>query len=89
MAYFFLGNNKSKQFIQIPLNQYKKAIACAKTFDWEELEDSDNNVWPRSFKCKKTGLIAERISQNDPVMFTDGDLLLLTSNEVNVRNIIT
>ena len=51
--------------------EYKKAIECAKTFDWEDI--SVKSGWPRLFKCRKTGLIAQKNSKNSPVMYIDND----------------
>lgn len=87
MAYLFATNENSKQHAQVTYKKYQKAVECAKTFDWEDVGDATD--WPKNFRCKKTGLIAKKTSQDSPVMFVNDDLLLLTSDEVNIRNIIT
>ena len=85
--YLFLTNESSKQHTQVTVQKYQKAVECAKTFDWEDVNDTES--WPKNFRCKKTGITAKKTSENSPVMFVDDDLLLLTSDEVNIRNILT
>jgi len=89
MAYLFLTNENSKQHTQVTIQKYQKAVECAKTFDWEDVGDTEPNAWPKNFKCKKTGITAKKTSENSPVMFVNDDLLLLTSDEINIRNILT
>jgi hypothetical protein len=76
-----LGSNQSVEI-------YKKAIECAKTFDWEEYptDGADPDLWPRRFRCKKTGLIAIKTSCDSPVMYlNDSD----PSNLANLNKICT
>lgn len=91
MPFHFLSGKSDKQYNSAIAAEYQKAVVCAKTFDWEELplEGDKTPEWPKQFKCKKTGIVATRLSPKDPVMFVKDEYLLLTADEVIVKDIIT
>jgi len=80
MAFFQI--TKSQKFEPTIRNKdYEKAIECAKTFDWFDItmiefeEDGSQKqlTWPRTFRCNKTGLEAQKMSENSPVMYINVD----------------
>lgn len=99
MAIHFHNGNDHKNYLPVPPPIYAKAVSAAKTYAWveeeveetftEESEDSKPKPeYPKKFKCSKTGLIATRMHDGDPVMFVKGELLTLTSDEQTVKDII-
>ena len=101
MAIHFLNGKDHKSNSPTAPAKFKRAVDAAKTYDWKEVEkeetpnnfDEDGNEitpaeYPKKFVCKKTGLEAMRHSEDDPVMFVDGELLVLTASDQDVKDII-
>ena len=93
MPFEFHSEAIYKEYIQrASEKELKKAVECAKTFEWENYIDKDNltpDTWPKKLKCKKTGIIVVKTSENSPVVYYNNELLMLTCDDVIIRDIIT
>lgn len=78
MSLFYINNKDS-----YPYNLYKEAIKAAKTYEWEEYEESKFK-----FKCKKTGVIAVKKTEDD-IYYVNDEIITLTSDEFLIKGILT
>ncbi len=66
-----------------PPSPYDKSFAFP-----EDQKEDVKDKYPKEFVCKKTGLIASRKTKDSPVMFVKGKLLLINSDEYDIKKII-
>ena len=96
MAVHFLNGTDFKNHTPAAPKKFQKAVEAAKTYEWVEVEEvtktgEDSEAppeWPKKYECKKTGVVALKKTENDPVMFVDDKLLILTADEQDVKDII-
>ena len=84
MALFFRVGNNEEEYNTCTPNEYKHAIKCAQSFNWEEI----SSTWPKKFKCKTSGFIAIKLKPDDPFMVVNNKLLLMDMDEVIMKDII-